>query len=130
MSLQKLLRQILEKRYDKVEKLSNTKHWNVFRVYRDGVPLIAKAIVAAVDEPADEKRAENAFNTEIAVLRILPRTWGKTLIKSFVDGPFRVIVTNDINVISWLAGPLTVGYYKTIREQLDWLHGAQKCTFV
>lgn len=122
MSIQKLLRQTLEKRFDKVEKLSNTKHWNVFRVYRDGMPLIAKAIVAAIDEPADDKRAAAAFKTESTILKMLPPGWGKTLVDSFIDGPFRVIVTNDIDVVSWPDGPITVEQYKTIRKQLDWLH--------
>lgn len=120
--MQTALRHILEKRYDRVEKPTNTKHWNVFRVFKDGKPLIAKAIIAAIDEPADIPRADKAFETEVSILRMLPSTWGKKFVDSFVDGPFRVIVTTDVDVMKWPEGPISQTQYKAIVKQLEWLH--------
>lgn len=120
--MQAALKRTLEKKYDRVEKLTNTKHWNVFRVFKDGTPLIAKAIVAAIDEPADIPRANKAFETEVAILRMLPSTWGKKYVDSFVDGPFRVIVTTDVDVVGWPEGPISQTHYKAIVKQLEWLH--------
>lgn len=123
--MQSALRRVLKKRYTRVEKLENTKHWNVFRVFKGSMSYIAKAIVASINannEHSDVPRANKAFETEVAILHLLPATWGKSYIESFVDGPFRIIITTDIDVIPWPDGPVPLKTYKAIVKQLKWLH--------
>lgn len=110
-----------------VSKLSETKQWNVLRVYNpsDKQYYIAKGILHIEDDDEkNPKQMDKSFNNEINVLSILPEWWGIYLKDSFKDGPFRVVVTPEISNCNWTnykGNDKDIAY--KIYKQVEWLHG-------
>lgn len=55
--------------------LDSTRHENVLRLSKGDAHYIAKTIWFDSSDPEDEARAQRAFDTEVAVLKELPRSW-------------------------------------------------------
>jgi tRNA A-37 threonylcarbamoyl transferase component Bud32 len=109
-----------------ISSLSSTRHSNVLRLTRGTLTYVAKSIWFDSEDSSDEDRAQNAFETEVAVLKMLPPFWGIRYVDSFVSSSRlnRIIVTTELRNCTW--GELHPKNYeriaRSIQRQIKWLH--------
>lgn len=122
----KIVKEHFEPMGFKVSKLSNTRHWNVLRLYdpSDKTYYVAKGILHIDgNDEMGPKQMNKAYNNESTILSKLPDWWGLYLKDSFKKNPFRIIVTPEIPNCKWSGFK---GNDKVIAEkiykQIEWLH--------
>lgn len=106
-----------------------TRHTNVLLLSGvGGMELIAKFIYNAVGDAADAQHADDAFDTEVAVLRALPTWWGVRYFDAFIVRGLwygRVVVTTALpSPTPWTLydGGRDSDIAKELRRQVRWLH--------
>ena len=113
-----------------IQRVEYTRHGNVLRLVNEGAPnLIAKTIWHDASEPLGDMGIEaqdNAYNTEVRILKMLPDWWPIHLMDNFKTDLNRVIVTNEITNVPWASYTNDKEQDKQIAqqllEQIHWLH--------
>ena len=103
-----------------VTPLATTTHKNVLRLSKDGHSLVAKTIWHDRSDPKGDmgiKAQDDAYETEVKILSMLPKWWGIQLIDHFKTKNNRIIVTNEIVTIPWRRKGLA-----SLSKQIKWLH--------
>lgn len=103
----------------KVTPLDTTTHKNVLRLSKDGHSLVAKTIWHDRSNPKGDmgiKVQDDAYETEVKILSMLPKWWGIQLIDHFKTKNNRIIVTNEIVTIPRRKG------LASLSKQIKWLH--------
>jgi hypothetical protein len=104
----------------KITPLDTTSHKNVLRLSKDGHSFVAKTIWHDRSDPKGDmgiKAQDNAYETEVKILSMLPKWWGIHLIDHFKTKTNRIIVTNEIVTIPWRRKGLA-----SLSKQIKWLH--------
>ena len=103
----------------KVTPLETTSHKNVLRLSKDGHSLVAQTIWHDRSDPKGDmgiKAQDDAYETEVKILSMLPKWWGIQLIDHFKTKNNRIIVTNEIITIPRRKG------LASLSKQIKWLH--------
>jgi len=112
-----------------ISPIRTTRHDNVLRLSKDGYPtLVAKTIWHDVSDPEGDmgiKAQDNAYRTEVKILKMLPEWWGIHLVDNFKTSINRVIVTNEVINLPWSSykkGTNDVVITELLFKQIRWLH--------
>jgi RIO-like serine/threonine protein kinase len=110
-------------------KIGSTRHSNVLRLSKDGhPPFVAKTIWHDSDEPDGEMgiaAQDKAYDTEVNILKMLPKWWGIHLVDNFKTSLNRIIVTTEVIHVPWKSyegGTNDVAIAKGLFDQIQWLH--------
>ena len=109
-----------------ISRLGHTYHSNVVLLKNGNQRFIAKSIWFDEEDPTDEERAQHAFETEVAILQMLPKWWGIQYVDSFVSPSKRnrIIITTEFQNVPWktLEPKHFLTIARSIQRQLSWLH--------
>jgi len=112
-----------------ISPIGSTRHVNVLRLSKDRhQTLIAKTIWHDASEPDGDmgiKAQDNAYKTEVKILKMLPSWWGIHIVDNFKTMLNRVIVTNEVINVPWNSykkGTNDIEIAELLFKQLRWLH--------
>jgi len=113
----------------RISPIGTTRHLNVVRLSNDGYPtLVAKTIWHDASDPDGDmgiKAQDDAYRTEVKILKLLPSWWGIRVVDNFKTALNRVIVTNEVRNVPWTSykkGSNDLNIAECLLKQIKWLH--------
>uniref|UniRef100_A0A6C0K7Y1 Protein kinase domain-containing protein n=1 Tax=viral metagenome TaxID=1070528 RepID=A0A6C0K7Y1_9ZZZZ len=129
--MQSIFMKELQERFPdyRISPIGTTRHFNVLRLSKDGYPtLVAKTIWHDASDPGGDmgiKAQDDAYRTEVKILKMLPSWWGIRVVDNFKTTLNRVIVTNEVRNVPWNSykkGIHDVKIAELLLKQIKWLH--------